>query len=74
MRLMFKHDQSLVVLAVIFCLGAALRVYQIDFNPLWFDELFTWMQSGRKRFIDVWDYGVIRDTHPPIHITLLGQI
>lgn len=66
-----KRYQNAIVLSVIFLIGVFLRFYQIDFNSLWFDELFTWEKSSYKAFSDVLFYGVWKDTHPPVHISLM---
>ena len=71
MQSLIKKYESAIFLSVIFLIGTLLRFYQIDFNSLWYDELFTWQQSGRKSFIDVLEYGVWKDTHPPAHIIVM---
>lgn len=57
---------TLILLIIILLLGAALRIYQLDGESLWHDELESWRQSNQSNLRDVLVYGSIPDTHPPL--------
>ena len=71
---LIKQYQDGIIVSIIIFIGILLRFYQIDFNSLWYDELFTWEKSSYNAFSDVLLYGVWNDTHPPVHISIMYLI
>ena len=60
-----------ILLLVFILVGATLRLYALDGQSLWNDELESWRQSNFPTLDAVLTKGSIPDTHPPIfQITL----
>ncbi|TFH36689.1 MAG: hypothetical protein E4G99_04330 [Anaerolineales bacterium] len=60
--------KKVVFLALVFIvsMGAGLRLYGLDAESLWNDELESWRQSNFTTIAEVMKFGSIPDTHPPI--------
>ncbi|MGB2895276.1 MAG: glycosyltransferase family 39 protein [Anaerolineales bacterium] len=54
------------ILVLILLIGSALRIYGLDHQSLWNDELESWRQSNFETLNDVILLGVQPDTHPPL--------
>jgi mannosyltransferase len=52
-------------------LGAGLRLYGLDTQSLWNDELSRWVRSSRPSLVHVIDESVRADVHPPGFYMLL---
>src|SRR5687767_8064810 len=60
---------TLALLALIIVVGAGLRLYGLDRESLWNDELSGWHSSSFETWSDVVAYGIPPD-HPPGHAVL----
>lgn len=81
--ILFSRDilniQSIYILGLITLIGAALRLYGLDIQSLWYDEIASWNQSKASSLGNLLD--TMRDNvHPPgwvfiVHISrsLLGD-
>ena len=64
------HGFILLVCATVL-LGAGLRLYKLDYQSLWSDEIFSLITtSPRLSQGEFWDR-VLADTHPPLYYLLL---
>jgi len=61
----FSNTNTVIVLALIMLAGALLRLYRLEFQPLWNDELATWRMSHFDTLAAVIIEGVRPDVHPP---------
>ena len=59
------------ILVLILVLGSALRIYGLDHQSLWHDELESWRESNFETFNEVLHLGVQPDTHPPLFQSVL---
>ena len=59
------------ILALILVFGTALRIYGLDHQSLWHDELESWRESNFETINDVLLLGVQPDTHPPLFQSVL---
>lgn len=60
-----------VLLAVFTVLGAALRMYKLDFQSFWLDELTSWWTAQHDSVFEVVRRGIREHPHPPgYHIVL----
>jgi mannosyltransferase len=69
----YSQNSLLIWIALLVCviLGATLRLYGLDSQSLWNDELESWRQSNFPTLNAVLTQGSIPDTHPPLfQITL----
>lgn len=62
---------ELALLGVILALGAGLRLFRLDFQSLWNDELSSWARSNQETLSEVVRRAADRDVHPPAHHALL---
>lgn len=60
---------ALAILALIFIIGVVARVYGIDRQSLWGDELFA-VTASYKPFPDAWQM-MIKDSHPPGYLSFM---
>jgi mannosyltransferase len=60
-----QDRRTLAALTVILLLGAALRLYGLDHESLWYDELLSWQRSSYDTLSEVIDQGVRATVHPP---------
>ena len=60
-----KSRSQAVVLTLLLALGALLRLYGLEIQSFWNDELASWSHSNHDSLIEVIDRGVRRDIHPP---------
>ena len=68
--LLGKNGVPLALCAIVL-LGAGLRLYALDYQSLWTDEIFSLMTADPKlTFGQFWDR-VLADTHPPIYYLVL---
>src|SRR5690606_19767507 len=53
-------------IALLFIIGLAtvLRLYHLDFNPLWIDEAAT-LQFSTGSFAEIWQYTAAGEFNPP---------
>ena len=67
MRLLnWIKENYLLLLIVVF--AAILRLYKIDFQSPWIDEIFTLYNTGSdKNFIDIYRFLRDNDPHPPLY-------
>jgi len=56
---------SLAILLAIFLLGLALRLYNLDANSLWVDEIYT-VTTSRLDLQSMLRFLVVADSHPPL--------
>lgn len=83
------QKKHLVVLCFIVLAGAGLRLYRLDYQSLWNDELFTWKCSASERWNEdghiAWERGLgrslektidtaIYDIHPPGYLVLMYYV
>jgi uncharacterized membrane protein len=59
------------ILALILVVGSTLRIYGLDNQSLWHDELESWRESNFETLSDVLRLGVQPDTHPPLFQSVL---
>ncbi|MFQ5416298.1 MAG: glycosyltransferase family 39 protein, partial [Myxococcota bacterium] len=62
------------LLAILVVSGAALRIYGLDAQSLWNDELSSWQQSHQPTLAAVIEKGVRPDPHPPGYQALLFYV
>lgn len=60
-----------LLLGGVIAVAAALRLWGLDRNPLWSDELFTWFIGSLPTVDRVIQEGVKPDVHPPGYFLLL---
>lgn len=60
-----KGHTQIIVLVLILALGASLRLYGLEIQSFWNDELSSWSRSNYDSLIEVIDKGVRPDVHPP---------
>ncbi|MEE8357665.1 MAG: glycosyltransferase family 39 protein [Anaerolineales bacterium] len=66
-----KKRIKIIVLVPILALGALLRLYGLEIQSFWNDELFSWSYSNYDSLIEVIDKSARPDVHPPgYHIFL----
>ena len=70
MKNLFRLSPS-GILALILVLGSALRIYGLDHQSLWHDELESWRESSFDSFKEVLQLGIQPDTHPPLFQSVL---
>jgi mannosyltransferase len=58
-------------LIVILLLGSTLRLYGLDHESLWYDELLTWQRSNYDTLSEVIKEGVRGTVHPPGYLCFL---
>jgi hypothetical protein len=52
-------------------IAAALRVYKLDYQSLWSDEIFSLITTDPNLLVSEFWARVRADTHPPIYYLLL---
>jgi hypothetical protein len=68
--LLGKNGFALALCAIVL-LAAGLRVYRLDYQSLWTDEIFSLMTTDPTLTLhQFWDL-VLADTHPPIYYLVL---
>ena len=60
-----KSRSQAVVLTLLLALGALLRLYGLEIQSFWNDELASWSESSHDSLSEVIDKGVRPDIHPP---------
>jgi mannosyltransferase len=60
-----KNHTHISLLILLMALGASLRLYGLDMQSFWNDELSSWWRSSYDSLVDVIDKGVKKDVHPP---------
>lgn len=56
------------LLLIIIAVGAFLRIYKIDYQSVWLDEIFSLNQSNPKMsLIEIYKYLRTYDPHPPLY-------
>jgi mannosyltransferase len=66
-----QDRRTLIALAVILLLGSALRLYGLDHESLWYDELLSWRRSSYDTLSQVINEGVRGGVHPPGYLCFL---
>jgi 4-amino-4-deoxy-L-arabinose transferase-like glycosyltransferase len=66
-----KSRIQIVVLVPLLALGALLRLYGLEIQSFWTDELASWAISNYGSLIEVIDKGVRPDNHPPAYPIIL---
>lgn len=66
-----KHKEYILPLTIIVAAGYLLRLYGLDNQSLWNDELSSWMRSNYGNLSEVFEKGVKNDVHPPGYQILL---
>lgn len=67
--LLQKYGTSLALLLIVVISGI-LRLYGLDNQSLWNDELATWVQSTYSDLAEVFKEGIRHDVHPPGYVLL----
>src|SRR5438876_10922827 len=71
LRLALGKNSLPLALCAIILLGAGLRVYALDYQSLWADEIFLLITTDPAlTFGQYWDR-VLADTHPPLYYLVL---
>lgn len=66
--------ENKILLALVF-LGAALRLYKLDFQSVWLDEIHTLNQSNpNNTFFEIFDFLKTHDAHPPLYYFLIHVV
>ncbi|MBM9502158.1 glycosyltransferase family 39 protein [Leptospira sp. 201903071] len=65
-----KRNSDLRVFLIIFALGAFFRLFRLDLQSPWEDELFSIRASSESSLVALWDW-MKNDPHPPLYQTLL---
>lgn len=65
-----KKNKDLKVFLVLFALGAFFRLFRLDLQSPWEDELFSIRASSESSLANLWDW-MKNDPHPPLYQTLL---
>lgn len=60
-----KSHIQIVVMFLLIALGALFRLYGLDIQSLWNDELASWMGSNFDSLFEVFEKGVRLDASPP---------
>ncbi|MCB0481585.1 MAG: glycosyltransferase family 39 protein [Flavobacteriales bacterium] len=67
----FKLRKEHYALGLILLLGFILRMYGLNFQSLWYDELHTMVQADPGRSLqEFFRYSICCDQHPPLHYLL----
>ena len=61
---------AVAMLVMLIILGAVERIYGIDRQSLWSDELFAVMASYKSSYADVWNL-MLGDSHPPGYVSFM---
>jgi len=61
------------LLGLLIILGSIERIYGIDRQSLWGDELYAVMASYKYHFYNIWPL-LVNDSHPPLYVTLMYWI
>jgi uncharacterized membrane protein len=70
-----RNDRTaLLLLVLVIAAGAALRLYGLDAQSLWNDELSSWERSNHATLSDVITKGVRTDVHPPGYQVLVYAV
>lgn len=65
------HNMTLKTIAIFFCLfGILLRLYGLEFQSLWYDELFTILNSSLPSIESVLSH-YLSETNPPFYAIIL---
>lgn len=69
-----KNRLQIATLMLIIISGAALRLYGLEIQSLWNDELSSWRRSNFSSLAEVIDIGVRPDVHPPGYQIILFYV
>ncbi len=61
---------ALLLAILLIAVGLYLRLFGLDRESLWFDEIFTWRYSSMGDLASVIDRGAAGDVHPPLYLVL----
>lgn len=65
-----KQHVAAVMLVLLIILGSIERIYGIDRQSLWSDELYAVIASYKPHYADVWKL-MLGDSHPPGYLTFM---
>lgn len=65
-----KQHVAAVMLVLLIILGSIERIYGIDRQSLWSDELYAVIASYKPHYADVWQL-MLGDSHPPGYLTFM---
>lgn len=65
-----KKNKDLKIFLLVFTLGAFFRLFRLDLQSPWEDELFSIRASSATSLNDLWNW-MKDDPHPPLYQTLL---
>ncbi|EMO25388.1 hypothetical protein LEP1GSC170_0668, partial [Leptospira interrogans serovar Bataviae str. HAI135] len=65
-----KKNKDLKIFLFVFTLGAFFRLFRLDLQSPWEDELFSIRASSATSLNDLWNW-MKDDPHPPLYQTLL---
>lgn len=66
-----KIDSNLLVLLLILCIGAGLRLYGLSLQSLWNDELHTAIIANSASFSEFFKKGIFNTLFPPLYMPLV---
>ncbi|RHX79167.1 glycosyltransferase family 39 protein [Leptospira yasudae] len=66
----FKKNKDLKVFLVLFAAGVFIRLFRLDLQSPWEDELFSIRASSETSLNNLWDW-MKNDPHPPLYQTVL---
>src|SRR3990170_2918933 len=61
---------SIFLIVIFTVVGFALRVFQLDFQSLWIDDLIVILKAEQKSLWDIFQAAKV-DTHPPLYDFLI---
>lgn len=65
------NKSTTLIISILLLVGAALRLFHLDYQSLWLDEMHTMLFSNpATSWKDYWKE-IGADVHPPLHYTLL---
>src|SRR4051794_37718045 len=64
-----RRDRTIPLLSGIVALGAALRLFRLDAQPLWSDEGYSWMWAHLPHAA-LWGYAARFEYNPPLFFSL----
>jgi len=64
-------DNKQAILIICILLGAFIRLYALDRQSFWFDELYSVMSASEQTFKGLFNNWIIHDVHPPLYQVLL---
>lgn len=69
-----NNKLNLAILLFVLIIGASLRLYGLNIQSLWTDELYTWLFASSETVFGVIDYSIEEDTYPPAYYLFMHFI